>query len=227
METQIINFNQLVKQSLTKGFEYILTAKEEKQAINHAVNQQRIRKFRSLTDKGLGKMEATIKINEITEADINRAEVLETCNRNKWRQVEESEKREKDIQDEISRFKALKIKCDANYHFNLIKQTYLSENKRELIYNQFTKPLIQTVCFFLSQDPRFETELKFDLTKGLLLQGVSGLGKTSIIKAARKSEINPIKIESMIDIFERVHDEGDYVITVSNEKIIYLDDVGT
>lgn len=217
----------LAVQSQTNPSEYILTPEEETAAINHAINQERMRKFRFLTDNGLNAREAAVRITEIGEDDIKKDDVLQFANMCKIRAIEEAETRKKEKEADLKRFEALKAKCDAKYHLELIKANFIAENGYPLICNKITNPLIRVVCFFLARDPRFETELKLDGNKGLMLQGVSGLGKTAIIYAARNGELNPIKIESMIGISEAVKDEGEYIIKIQNEKIIYLDDVGT
>lgn len=67
----------------------------------------------------------------------------------------------------------------------------------------------------------------FSFKKGLLIRGVSGLGKTFLVKCIEKNEIKPIKTVSMIEVSYELKQEGEYQIKQGNNRIIYLDDVGT
>jgi DNA replication protein DnaC len=98
---------------------------------------------------------------------------------------------------------------------------------KEFILNEDNKRLITTLCYFFSADQRFETELNFSMKKGLLIRGISGLGKTHLVKCLENNELNPVLILSMIEISEEIKQEGEYQIKVGDKKIIYLDDVGT
>jgi DNA replication protein DnaC len=94
-------------------------------------------------------------------------------------------------------------------------------------------PVIKALCFFLSRDDRFFTDLKdgqgrpYDPLKGLLIRGASGTGKTHLVRCAEDNGLNPILTLSMIDITEAVKSEGKFQINQQGKQIIYLDDVGT
>ena len=96
---------------------------------------------------------------------------------------------------------------------------------KKLILHDDNTLLIRAICFFFSRDERFETELNYDLNKGFLIRGVSGLGKTYLLKCIENNDVRPIKIVSMIDISEQVKEEGTYDLQYKNS--LYLDDVGT
>ena len=97
---------------------------------------------------------------------------------------------------------------------------------KTLIVNDDNKKIITALCFFISSDPRFETVLGYSFKKGLLIRGISGLGKTFLVRCVKDNEIKPITILSMIEIAESVKSEGEFDIRLS-DKINYLDDVGT
>ena len=98
---------------------------------------------------------------------------------------------------------------------------------KTLIVNESNKALITAICFFLSNDARFETELGLSFKKGLLIRGISGLGKTFLITCVKDNLLNPVAIFSMLDIAEKIKDEGSFNIRFKKDRIIYLDDVGT
>jgi hypothetical protein len=94
-----------------------------------------------------------------------------------------------------------------------------------LIYMPHTERLIKSMCYFLSEDKRFETELGNDFNKGILIRGVSGLGKTFIPKCLSENEFKPISIYSTIEISNICREEGEFKPCF--KSILYLDDVGT
>lgn len=116
-------------------------------------------------------------------------------------------------------------RCDAKYFYNLISFVSKEEYGKKLIVNEQTTPLIKVICYYLSEDPRYETELGYSFSKGLLLRGISGLGKTHIMKCVQFNELKPIQILSMLDITDTLKREGEFNIDTSG--YLYLDDVGT
>jgi DNA replication protein DnaC len=121
----------------------------------------------------------------------------------------------------------LKERCDAMYMFKLMKWTSQNEYGTPLIMNDQNKHFMAALCYFLSEDPRFETELGYDLNKGLLIRGISGLGKTHLVKCLQDNELNPVLILSMVEITETIRDTGEFQINLGGRKVVYLDDVGT
>lgn len=230
METTLKN--QLEKTwnltGLEEKEEYILTEEEEKKAIENAINQQK--EYLIWKMKGLGYTDLQIagKSKEINWNDqIDRESVLAGANSSKhqdqWHAQQRINEREKAIKDS----QELKERCTAKYILNMIKWTSRNVLGKDLIIHKDNTPLIKTLCFFLSNDPRFETELNYSFQKGLLIRGVSGLGKTHLVRCVEKNELSPILVLSMLEISEEVKAEGEFIVELRNNKMIYLDDVGT
>ncbi len=123
--------------------------------------------------------------------------------------------------------KELIERCDATYMFKLMKWSSQNNFGRKLIVNENTTYLIKVLCYFLSNDIRFEKELGFSFSKGLLIRGISGLGKTHLVRCLENNELSPILVLSMIEITDEIKDQGQYELKLGNKKVVYLDDVGT
>lgn len=220
--------DQLNLTNLEEAEPYILTKDEEDGIVANAVLESK----RHITWKlkGLAYTDQQIldKLKDIDwDAEINREELLKRCNSNKIYEQWQKEQREKDKQEAIRKQKELQDKYTAKAMFSLMKWTSDKIYGKPLIVNNDNKRLITALCFFLSNDTRFETELGYSLKKGLLIRGISGLGKTHLVRCVEKNELNPILVLSMIDIADQMAKEGEYQINLFNCKIVYLDDVGT
>lgn len=226
-----ILLQQLAKQlNLTdlEPEEYILTDEEESKAIAHAIEQAKKQKAWKFAQMNLSEFEISKKLSEIIWTDqINTAEVLMIANSNKHRQAWNDKRQLEEKEFKIKQYKDLIERCTAKYVFRLMQVTSRNEFGKKLIVNEFNKHLITAICYFLSNDGKFETELNYSFGKGILIRGVAGLGKTYLLKCAEKNELNPIHILSMIEISSQVKSEGDFSISMDGNKIIYLDDVGT
>lgn len=208
--------------------EYILTAEEEKSILANAI--QSAKDFYQYKQLELGERLDNIlsKIRERNwEAEIDKESLLSRCNSNKHQKLWMEEQRRKEKELELQRLNEIKNKYTATFVFGLMSFVSKEDYGKELIVNNDTKYLITVICYFISKDERFETELGFSFKKGLLLRGAAGLGKTYLIKCIKDNELNPVSIYSMIDISETVKSEGEYSINVSKNRICYLDDVGT
>jgi DNA replication protein DnaC len=208
---------------------YILTKEEEEAAINNQIMQlqdnftvRMKRRFMSLE----GISEAIAKTD--WESKINRDSLLQRANSNKHYQVWQQQQRENEKLALIEKQKQINETWTAMMMLKLIRWTSLNEFGKQLIENEHTMRLIKIVCLFLAEDARFE-EMKpgYSLNKGLLLRGISGIGKTHIVRCAAKNERNPVSIHSMIEIAEEVKSEGEYDVCKVPSKKIYLDDVGS
>jgi DNA replication protein DnaC len=133
----------------------------------------------------------------------------------------EAEKREA----EKERMEKIIEKHNAQFFFEMIK-TYFELNYGRFIYTESNKPLVKAVCYFLGRDARFETELNYSFKKGLLIAGSVGLGKTKIIKAVSRNEMNPISIYSIIDIMDKIKETGDFRVSPYCGTIM-IDDIGS
>jgi hypothetical protein len=207
---------------------YTLTPDEEKEALEHAVNNAR--GFFKWKMEGLKYSPEEISLRILQkdwEKEIDREEVLKRANSNKNYAIWQLAQREKERIEQENHQKALKEAWSAARIKELMYWTSKNEYGKDFIVNEHNKPLIVAVCYFLSRDPRFETELGYDLKKGLLIRGVSGLGKTYIVRCAEENMLNPILFLSMLDITAAVQKDGEYFLKWADRKICYLDDVGT
>lgn len=207
---------------------YILTKEEEDLRISNEI-QQRIEQLTwKLNRMGLSGKEIKAKILSIDwSKEFNREEILKQANSSKHQNIWHQEQREREIEEEKTARQKLIERCDAKYFFKLMKWT--SENifgKRLLVTND-NKKFITALCYFLSRDERFEKELGHSLKKGLLIRGISGVGKTFLVRCIEENSLSPINVLSMIDIQEEIRTKGEYAINMAGKKIIYLDDVGT
>jgi DNA replication protein DnaC len=207
---------------------YLLTKDEEDYAIANAL--LKAKEYATWKMKGLAFNDQQImqKISEIEwDKEINREAILARCNSNKNYEIWQSCQREKERQEMAKKALELKELWTAKNFYSLMKWTSEKVYGKPLIVNESNRKLISAICFFISGDERFKTELGFDQKKGLLIRGISGLGKTHLIRCVEKNELNPIKIISMIEVADEIKAEGEYQINQGDNKIIYLDDVGT
>lgn len=208
--------------------EYILTKDEEDYVVANALLSSKRHMTWKL--KGLAFTDDQIKDKISTrnwDEEINLEAILLRANSNKHYDIWQKSQREKEKKDEVARKEELIKTWTAKNIFSLMKWTSENVYEKTLIVNESNKKFITAICFFLSRDIRFETELGFSLKKGLMIRGISGLGKTFTVACVEKNELNPIQILSMIEIADKIKSEGEYEIRMGENKIIYLDDVGT
>jgi DNA replication protein DnaC len=204
--------------------EMILTEKEKDEAINHAIEAAKKHLVWKMWDKGESAENIENKIKSIDwKKEISSDEVLRIANENKHTGIEIKVKLKQLEEQEKKNYEELKKECNANYFFKVMAEGSRNYGKK-LIQNEFNKPLIKAICFFLSEDPRFETELNYSLKKGLLIRGVSGIGKTYLVTCVKDNKFKPISIYSMIDISDEVREYGGFQ---TKGKVVYLDDVGS
>lgn len=156
---------------------------------------------------------------------INREELLSRSNSAKHQELWHKQQRINDREAEIKAQEERSARCTADYMFKTMAANCRAKNGFRLIVNDQTKPLITALCFFFSNDPRFESELSYSFSKGIILRGSCGLGKTFLVDLLKENELKPVAIRSMIDISEEVKSYGDYTPPVGG--ILYLDDVGS
>jgi len=157
-------------------------------------------------------------------ARIDEQKVVTTANQRKVWRIEEEARREEQRKIEAQQRKELLAKWDANRFYNCIKNHFIQKNGA-FYFTADNDLLVKAVCFFLSSDPRFETELGFSFNKGLFICGGTGLGKTETLRAVAKNPVFPIAIHSMIDIQEAVKKHGECMLRT--DRMVMLDDVGT
>lgn len=208
--------------------EYVLTPEEEQARIRHEVESKKMQAVFKLRALEYSEGEILKKIAETDwESLIDRQEALKQANSAKLQNLWHDAQRKKEADNEAKNRLELISRCDAKYMFKLMKWSSLNIFGKNLIVNQGNKLLITALCYFLSRDERFEKELGFSFKKGLLIRGVSGLGKTHLVRCLEQNELNPVLVLSMIEITDDIKQDGEYEIKLGRNKIIYLDDVGT
>lgn len=206
---------------------YILTKDEEQEILANAISREQNAFYYRHLALGENILQIDAKMaKKDWKAEIDTAELFCLCNANKHSRQWEMNRREEEKKLEVFNYEELRSKHTAKFIFNLMAWTSEQVHGKKLIVNNQTKNLITIISFFISKDTRFEKELGLSFKKGLLLRGVSGIGKTFLLQCVAKNEFNPISIFSMIGITESVKSEGNFTLPPPN-KIIYLDDVGT
>lgn len=223
---------QLVKQlNLTdpEPEEYILSKEDEKNILEHEIDRKKQHMaWRLVSEFSFSEQEALKKISEVDwDNEVNKEELFKIANSNRHQNLWHQQQRIREKEDELKKQKDLIERCTAKFMFKLMKWT--SENKfgRKLIVNENNKRFITALCYFISRDEKFETELGFSFQKGLLIRGIAGLGKTHLVRCLEENELNPILVLSMIEITDEIKMQGEFEIMYGKNKIIYLDDVGT
>lgn len=207
---------------------YILTKEEEERVIENEIISAKKHLAWKMTKLAMLPEQIDFKLNQINwEEQIDREDILRRANMIKNHDIWQKEQREKERLEEIRKAKELKDTWTANKVYQLMAYTSQHVFGKKLIFNEENKELITALCFFISRDERFESQLGLSLKKGLLIRGISGIGKTYLVKCIENNELNPILILSMLDIANSIKENGEYLIKRGNNKIIYLDDVGT
>ena len=208
--------------------DYILTPEEENKAINFAIESAKKHLTWKMSDLGCKEEQILAKLSEVDWlSKIDKEAILANANANKHQVLFHKEQRLKDEQQKTDAENKLRKEWTANKVYNFIKNSCQESGKEFLkLENQTT--FIEAICYFISEDERFETKLGLSLKKGLLIRGTTGLGKTDLIKWVSTNKFKPIKIVSTIEINEQLKSDGEFTIgELDSFKILYLDDVGT
>lgn len=216
-----------------EGEEYILTIDEEQKAISHEIQMAKDHYTWKVRGILMTQDEIDFKISQINWLErIDQDGILQRANSIKHYDTWVKEQRVKEKLEKERVLKELQDTWTAKNLYKLMAWTSQNDYGKKLVLkdkdtgNDFSK-LITALCFFISRDARFETELGYSLKKGLLIRGVSGLGKTHLVKCISKNGLNPILILSMLDISEEIRINGEIDINADGFGVIYLDDVGT
>lgn len=225
-EALIQNLGEL---SLPIEYEYILTEKEESDAIRNAIESVRSHKIWKWKQmKCFGEDQILTKLASIDfNLEIDREEILRKCNSNKHRVIEEKEFREKEKKEKVEEYSKMLELYNYKYTYQLMLWNSKNKYGKNLILHKDNTLLIKVLCLLLSKDKRYEEECGFSFKKGLLIRGVSGLGKTFLVKCVENHALNPILILSTIEINEQIKEVGEYEVEMGLNKFVYLDDVGT
>jgi DNA replication protein DnaC len=205
---------------------YILTPEEEEQAMEHAIISAKKWYAWRMNRLKPSQLEIECKLDELKlEEFVDREQVLQQANSIKHQDIWHREQVKKRRLEDQQKQEELKKIWTAIQMYRLMRWTSINEFEKDLIENDDTMLLIKTLCFFLSRDPRFETELGYSLKKGLIIRGVSGLGKTYLAQCVSKNELNPVTIINMKEVERAVKADG--VFEPKAKGVLYLDDVGT
>lgn len=207
---------------------YILTKEEEDKLIAHAISEAQklaVWKMRQVL-MGQNEIDAKIKATD-WESQVNKIEIFERANMVKHHEIWQKEQRIKEKEEEKRKKQELADLWTAKRMFQHMSWVSQNEYGKKLQVNKDNKEFITALCYFLSRDKKLESDLKMSLNKGLLIRGISGIGKTHLVKCLENNELNPILVISMLDIAEEIKERGEYQIKSDKHKIIYLDDVGS
>lgn len=207
---------------------YLLTKDEEEAAVLYEILALQKSLVWKLERRRSTKSEIAQALNEVDwEAKIDKKEILRRANIAKEQAEWHKRRRIEEKEEIIQRRKNLLEVWTAKRMFSLM--SYVSREKygKKLLVKPWNKHLITTICYFLSQDTRFESEFGYSFNRGLLIRGRSGVGKTHTIECVSENEVNSIHVISMLEITDTIRATGEYRIDIEKKKIIYLDDVGT
>lgn len=211
---------------------YLLTKEEEDRVIAHEIESEKKYVKWKMEQVSMLKDQIEAKMAEINwEERIDRQAILQRTNSVKNHDVWLAEKHKKDKEEEVRLSKELQAHWNAKAMYNLMAWTSQNVFNKKLIVNDDNKGLITALCFFLSNDERFETDfdpkLKYSFRRGLLIRGISGIGKTHLVRCIEDNLLNPILTLSMVDVTDELRAYGEYDIELKGKRVIYLDDVGT
>jgi DNA replication protein DnaC len=213
---------------------YVLTPEEESRAVEQAVISSK-----QLAAWKMNRMQCTqdeifSKLSRINwEETIDREKVLKLANTAKLQELWRGKQKVKRRQEEESQRKELEQFWTYTRVFNLMKWNSEHVFGKPLIQSENNLKAIKAICFFISRNDRFFTELKDDHGRpyrplsGLLLRGPSGSGKTHLVRCVENNGLNPILTQSVLAITDQLKDQGEFKFQINGHRIIYLDDVGT
>ena len=203
----------------------ILTEEEQARVIDWAIKQEQTRYARSMAEKGELPQKTEQKMLEIGwKQRIDIPTILATANqRAHWEQEDKRAKEEKLKAEQEAREKLIKEWTAGKFYLKI--KSHFIHRHGKFFMQPWNDQFIKAICFFLSADPRFETELGFSFSKGLLIQGTAGLGKTETIRAVADNPLYPIKIISILEVSEQVQQYGK--CHLNTKQLLMLDDIGT
>lgn len=148
--------------------------------------------------------------------------LIEAAKRKIWH-LEDLQAREKNRLAIEQKKQAIKAAWTADEYMRLIRTHYAAKHGKFIERIDQTK-YFKALCYFLSEDVRFETELNYSFKKGLFITGESGVGKTETLKALKNNPVRSMAIISMIDVTNLIKSTGD--CNIPENKLVVLDDVG-
>ena len=195
---------------------YILTKEEEDAAISQYAEAQ-LRLLKNASVK-------TIAKPRIENIKIDREEILRVANGLKHHELLLAERRQKEAQEfEIKRQQLISEWDAAAMYKHLYKESLEKHGIKFEFKEGENKEAVTALCFFLSNDIRFETELGFSFKKGIFLRGKYGVGKTYMVKCLSTNKLQPIFLTSTYLAKTEVMENGCYPLALN--VMTYIDDV--
>lgn len=203
----------------------ILTEEEKERVIYWAIDQEKKRYARSMAEKGEPSAKTEQKMAEIDWMQrIDIPAIIASANQRAHWEEERKRDREEKLKAHREEREKMISEWTAGKFYQKIKSHFIHRHGT-FFMQPWNDVFIKAVCFFLSADPRFETELGFSFNKGLMIQGTAGLGKTETIRAVSENPLYPIKIISILEIAEQVQQNGR--CHLNTQQLLLLDDIGT
>jgi len=207
------------------NYREILTEEEINQQLNYHMEREKKHFVYRMADSGLNVNRIAQKMTEkdwaFTEAE--KEKILTDAAKRKLWHLEDKRAAEQRALELENKKKALLESWTAEEFMRLICTHYFAKHGK-FIERPDQLKYFKAICYFLSLDKRFETELGFSFKRGLFIIGESGLGKTETLKALKSNPVRPIAIISMIEVTQSVKSNGDF--DIPDNKLVVLDDVG-
>lgn len=202
----------------------ILTDSEKKNIIDHHINMEKRSRERRMLEMHYLPQQIEAKFKEIDWiAEIDSETIIRQANERKHWQLEELAEREENKKRKEAERKEILKEWDANKFYNQIKRHFILKHGNFI--SDANAAYLKSICFFISNDSRFETELGYSFNKGLLIQGSAGLGKTETIRAISENPLWPVTIISILEIAETVKQTGECLLNTN--RMLCIDDAGT
>ena len=208
-------------------YSMILSEQEKITAVEYAVNNAKKLFIQRKQAAGIPEARIMLILSQkdfLKELGGTEAIVVEANKRKHWQQEHEQNRKIRLDLEKQNKKELLEL-WTARIFLRVIKDYFTCKLEKKYVVDANNIPLTTAVCFFMSKDERFETDLLGSFNKGLMLLGPAGVGKTEIIKAVADNPVKPINIYSLLDITEQIRSAGEFKIDYS--KTIALDDVGS
>lgn len=217
---------QLAQGITPKSFEplpYILNEDDEITAIKSAISQRcntlawRRREF--IPPAG------TIE-QQLQALGLSREGILHSANNRKHADIFDRELIEKRRDHERQKKEAIVAEWTAERMYKHLVHVAASKDVHIKTDDPSKLHAIKALCFFLSKDKRFETDLEHSFARGLLFHGEPGVGKSFAIECLASNPLDPIHIIHMGKIDDAIKTYGDVKLNL-NGQLICLDEVGS
>lgn len=217
----------LERAGLTTNFQpsNILTDEERIAALNAAISREKNAYIYRMAMRGANEHQIALGLNSKNWNEmINEDEVLALAAIAKERELDNMRSEERRRKSLKAIFDRVKNECTADYFHSQVKE-FFEKKHGKFIYDHTNKRFIDAVCYFMSMDNRFETELGFSFKKGLAILGSSGLGKTKVMQAVSINPLCRVYVHSILDIVDHVKKHGE--CNLNFDLVYMIDDVGT